>query len=275
MITLLTLLDDIAATLDDVAVMSKVAIKKTSALMSDDLAVNAGVITGVDPSRELPIVAKIFWGSLINKIIAIAGVLILEVIYAPSISWMLLAGGLYLCYEGSHKVFEKIQAFIKQEKLATKKSPDTPELKKIQGAIRTDLILSIEIIVIAKNSLSGDFYTQMLALTLVGLLASIIIYGLVAFIVKIDDIGLSLIKRDFKRIGALLVQSMPHIMRSLGIIGTIAMFLVGGGIIMHTFHWPYMTIELVDNFTVGFVAGILALVFVNISIKLVKLNSPH
>ena len=252
MVSLLTLLDDIATTLDDVAVMSKVAMQKTSALMSDDLAVNAGVVDGVSPDRELPMVKAIFIGSLLNKFYCIVGVLVLMAVYPPLLNVIMVIGGLYLSYEGVHKIVEKL--FHSNEK--TKQDRKTiPEKEKVKGAIRTDLILSIEIIVIAKSTLSGDFLTQVLTLIAVGLAASIIIYGLVAAVVKIDDLGLSLMKKGFKRVGSSLVRIMPYTMKGLGVIGTVAMLLVGGGILAHTFHLPLYTNEHVQNCLIGLVAG--------------------
>ena len=252
MFSLLSLLDDIATTLDDVAVMSKVAIKKTSALMSDDLAVNAGVVDGVNPDRELPMVKSIFYGSLLNKVYCIVGVLILMAVFPPMINWIMLIGGLYLSYEGVHKIVEKI--FHKSDD-AKEKRKAISEQEKIKGAVRTDLILSIEIVVIAKSTLSGTFVNQVLALIAVGLAASILIYGLVAVIVKIDDFGLALINKGFKKTGIVFVRSMPYLMRGLGIVGTLAMLLVGGGIIVHIFHLPHYANEHLQNLVIGLLAG--------------------
>ncbi len=254
MVNLLTLLDDIAATLDDVAVMTKSAIHKTSALMSDDLAVNAGAVQGVKPNRELPIVKAIFWGSLINKVYCIVGILVLLLVYPPLITWILVLGGLYLSYEGVHKIIEKL---FPKKGGAQLKASDVPEKEKIKGAVRTDLILSIEIIVIAQGTVADkDLLTQILVLTIVGIAASILIYGLVALIVKIDDLGLYLIKKGFKRIGSAFVSSMPYIMKGLGIVGTLAMLLVGGGILAHTFHVHYYLNEHLQNLIIGFIAGL-------------------
>lgn len=253
MFSILSLLDDVAATLDDVSVMTKLALKKTSALMSDDLAVNAGVVVGVNPDRELPIVKAIFIGSLWNKLWCIMGVLALLALYPPLITVILFIGGLYLSYEGAHKVLEKIMPGHNEQK----KERALPEAQKIKGAIRTDLILSIEIIVIAKTSIEGSYIQQAATLVVVGLAASILIYGLVAFLVKIDDLGLYLIRKGKKRIGLALVRSMPYVMKSLGIIGTIAMLLVGGGIVSHTFHFPVVIFEFVQNFILGIVAGLI------------------
>jgi predicted DNA repair protein MutK len=268
MFSLLALLDDIAATLDDVAVMTKVAMKKTSALMSDDLAVNAGVVHGVNPDRELPIVKAIFIGSLVNKVIAIGGALILLAVYPPLLNLVLLLGGLFLCYEGAHKVSEKV--FGKKE---LKEKKQLSEKQKIKGAIKTDLILSIEIIAIAKSALKGTFLEQILALILVGLAASLIIYGLVAILVKIDDFGLYLIKKGYKGAGSKLVYAMPFMMKGLGILGTTAMFLVGGGIFSHQFHLPLYAPEMLQNLVLGVIMGALTLPLVGLVMKLKKPNS--
>ncbi len=259
MINLLALLDDIAATLDEVAIMSKTAIHKTSALMSDDLAVNAGVVHGVKPNRELPIVKAIFWGSLLNKVYSIVGVLFLMTVYPPLINWIMLLGGLYLSYEGVHKIVEKI--FHKKSK---KSILNISEKDKIKGAVRTDLILSIEIIVIAKSTLQGNLLTQTLVLTTVGLAASILIYGLVAIIVKVDDFGLQLVNKGYKKTGMSFVNSMPFIMKGLGIVGTLAMLLVGGGIIVHIFHLPLYLNEHIQNLIIGFLAGFVVLGLVSL-----------
>ena len=251
MFSLLSLFDDIASTLDDVAVMTKVAIEKTSVLMSDDLAVNAGVVTGTAADRELPIVKAIFYGSLLNKVYCIFGVFILMAVYPPILKIILFLGGLFLSFEGVHKVLDKL-FHAKKDNVKTK---NIPEKQKIAGAVRTDLILSIEIILIAKQSISGSLLLQISTLSLVGVAASIIIYGLVALLVKIDDFGLYLIKKGRKKIGLNLVKSMPFIMKSLTVVGTIAMLLVGGGIIDHTFHFKHIMPELLQQLLLALLAG--------------------
>ncbi len=263
MISLLSLLDDIATTLDDISVMTKIALKKTSALMSDDLAVNSAVVHGSAAARELPIVGAIFLGSLLNKVICIAAVLLLSLISESIISGILFLGGLYLSYEGAHKVFEKF--FGDPNEKAIK---DATEAQKIKGAIRTDLILSVEIIVIAKSSLTGSYLEQIVSLCIVGVVASIVIYGLVALLVKIDDFGVLLTTRGYKRLGPMLITLMPKLMRGLGIIGTIAMFLVGGGIVTHTFHLPLYTLELLQNLILGLFAGFIVLGIVALATRL-------
>lgn len=260
MFSLLSLLDDVASTLDDVAVMSKVAIKQTSALMSDDLAVNAGVVVGVSPDRELPIVKAIFYGSLLNKVYCIVGALALMATYPPLLNIIMFCGGIYLSYEGAHKISEKL---FKKKTDVIEKINKISEKDKIKGAIRTDLILSIEIIVIAKSSLYGSFLSQVITLIAVGLAASILIYGLVAVIVKVDDFGIHLVAKGYKKLGMVFISSMPWIMKALGIIGTIAMLLVGGGIIVHTFHFPLYMNEYLQNFLIGLIAGAVAMLLMS------------
>lgn len=270
MFSLLTLIDDVASTLDDVAIMTKVAMKKTSALMADDLAVNAGVVDGVYPDRELPMVRAIFLGSLLNKVYSIVGVLTLSAIYPPIIKIILFIGGLYLSYEAVHKIIEKLFS-----KTKTKQEIKTVnEATKTKQAIRTDLILSIEIIVIAKDSIVGPIAKQILSLVIIGIAASVIIYGLVAVLVKIDDLGLYLIKKGRKSIGIAMVKSMPYLMKFLGIAGTSAMLLVGGGIVSHTFHLPPYLPEIAQNLVLGLVSGaVTLLVMTQISNIFVKPTS--
>lgn len=268
MFNLLALLDDIATTFDDVAVMTKVAMKKTSALMSDDLAVNAGVVHGVAPDRELPMVKAIFIGSLWNKLYCIVGALVLLGFYPPLLKLILLIGGLYLSFEGVHKIIEKIF----NHKHAEDKVQPLSEEQKVKGAVRTDLILSIEIIVIAETATQGSLMMKSFALAIIGILASIIIYGLVALLVKIDDLGLALIDKGQEKVGSMLVRSMPYTMKGLGILGTTAMLLVGGGIIAHTFHIPTWIPELLQNLVIGTLAGLVVVGFYELfrKIKLSK-----
>lgn len=253
---LLTLLDDIASTLDDIALMSKVAMKKTSALMTDDLAVNAGVLQGAKSHREIPIVFKIFLGSLVNKVIAIGIILLLLKFYPPLVDVLLFSGGLYLSYEGVHKLLEKFFSPQKEKALGIKKTFN--EKEKIFGAIKTDLILSFEIIVIANSTLlQTPFFQRSLTLMSVGLGASLIIYGLVAIIVKIDDFGLWLMDRNYNSVGLRLVEYMPYVMKGLGIVGTAAMLLVGGGIINHLFHVGHLLPSFIPEFILNGILGLL------------------
>ncbi|WP_372653150.1 DUF808 family protein [Halobacteriovorax sp.] len=260
--SLLALLDDVAAVMDDVGVMTKVALKKTSAVMSDDLAVNANQVDGVHSTRELPIVWSIFKGSLLNKVIAISSILLIDYIYSPVNTILLIAGGLFLSYEGMHKV---VDYFFKVEKISKEASS---EQERIKGAVRTDLVLSAEIIMLAKSYISGAYLEVVSTLCIVGLLASIIIYGLVAIIVKVDDFGSYLALRGHKRIGISLLNSMPVFMKLLSIVGTIAMFLVAGGIFTHSFHIQVIPLEFLQNFIFGVISGGISLYFVILINKL-------
>ena len=269
MINLLSLLDDVAATMDDVAVMTKVALKKTSALMTDDLAVNAAVVHGVKASRELPIVWSIFLGSLVNKVICVSIVLLLSHFYPPVLSLLLFTGGCYLAYEGAEKVFEKISFNKKQ---GTSNNKNINEKSRIWGAIKTDFVLSMEIIVLAQTGISGGFLEQTISLSLVGLAASILIYGLVAILVKVDDFGLFLIDKSYKKMGLFLVNLTPKMMKTLGVIGTIAMLMVAGGIFAHTFHLKIYFYEHLQNLVIGLISGILINFIIILIKKLMKAN---
>ena len=258
--SLLALLDDVAAVMDDVSLMTKVALKKTSAVMSDDLAVNANQVDGVHSSRELPVVWSIFKGSIINKVIAVSSILVINLVYPPLNTFLLVCGGLFLSYEGMHKVVE----YFSREKVRNKN--DISEKKRIQGAVRTDLVLSVEIVVIAKSYITGEFLEVLLSLFIVGLMASVIIYGLVAVLVKVDDFGSFLALKGYKKIGLSLVNAMPFLMKGLSIVGTIAMFLVAGGIYTHSFHLKYIEIEFLQNLILGLISGVVVI----LSIKGIK-----
>jgi predicted DNA repair protein MutK len=259
-VNLLTLLDDIASMMDDVSIMTKIALKKTSGLITDDLAVNVGQVDGVDPKEELPTVFKIFLGSIVNKIIIIPFVLLLTYYSPELLTYILLTGGVYLSYEGAHKIHEKL--FHKKEKQALRAKVDVN--KKIWGAIKTDFVLSIEIMVIAQSSLSGDVSKQALSLCVIGFLVSLLIYGLVACLVKIDDLGLLLVKNGRETIGLFLINLMPKVMKSLGVVGTVAMLLVGGEIISHHFHYQLIPIAFIQYIIVGFIVGLIVLGILNI-----------
>lgn len=232
---LLTLIDDIATILDDVAVMSKAAAKKTAGVLGDDLALNAEQVTGVQPDREWPVIFKVAVGSFINKIIIIPGALLLSQFAPVLITPLLFLGGSFLCFEGTEKVIDKF--FRKKDKKNEKTILN--EKDKIKGAIRTDFILSLEVIVIVLGTVAdAPFVTRLLVLTTIGLGMTFGVYGLVALIVKIDDAGLYLKKKatSFAQLsGDFLLAFAPRFMKVLGAAGTIAMFLVGGGIVVHVF----------------------------------------
>ena len=235
--SLFTLLDDIASVLDDVSLMTKVAAKKTAGVVGDDLALNANQITGVRAERELPIVWAVAKGSLLNKAILVPLALLLSV-YAPYLVLpLLMAGGAYLCFEGAEKLLHRL--FHRHDE-----TPDTvpdhiagDEKSKIRGAIRTDFILSAEIVIIALGSLQEASTTvKILALCAVGIAITAGVYGLVAAVVKADDFGAALLRRGGRLLpllGRAILLLMPWFMRLLGVIGTLAMFTVGGGIFVH------------------------------------------
>lgn len=250
--SLLALIDDIATILDDVSVLTKVAAKKTAGVLGDDLALNAQQVAGVQAERELPVVWAVAKGSLLNKCILVPTALLISFVAPWAITPLLMLGGAYLCFEGFEKIAhpflhkssedeahkaEIIQAVINPEVdfLALEKD-------KIKGAIRTDFVLSAEIIVITLGSVKvATFSTQVMVLCGTSLLMTIGVYGLVAAIVKLDDLGFNLIKQagesasaKFKRwFGAKILVAAPILMKTLSVVGTAAMFLVGGGILTH------------------------------------------
>ncbi|WP_086980698.1 DUF808 domain-containing protein [Vibrio aphrogenes] len=245
-LSLLTLLDDIASVLDDVAVMSKVAAKKTVGVLGDDLALNAQQVTGVRAEREIPVVWGVAKGSFRNKLILVPSALIISALAPWLIMPVLLLGGLYLCYEGAEKVLEKYLPHAPHHDVATEAESDAPqdiaayEKQKINGAIRTDFILSLEIIVIALGIVQGHpQVTQIVVVSLIAFLMTCGVYGLVAGIVKLDDLGFYLQRKSggkglMNGLGNVLVATAPKLMKVLTVVGTVAMFLVGGGIIEHT-----------------------------------------
>lgn len=250
--SLLTLIDDIAYMLDDVAAMTKVATKKTAGVLGDDLALNAQQVTGVTPDRELPVVWAVAKGAAFNKMILVPAALVISVISATLVKILLMCGGLFLCFEGVEKVVHKL--FHKEDHGHGAKKviadPVEYERNKVKGAIRTDFILSAEIIVIALGTVADKpFATKALVLVVIAALMNVFVYGLVAGIVKLDDAGIYLSKTEgdessaaFRRkVGEWIILAAPYLMKALGILGTLAMFLVGGDIIAHNIgpihHW--------------------------------------
>ncbi|WP_367104520.1 DUF808 domain-containing protein [uncultured Psychrobacter sp.] len=246
--SLLTLLDDISVILDDVSVMTKVAAKKTTGVLADDLALNAEQVTGVKANRELPVVWAVAKGSFINKLILVPAALLISTIYPPLVTFLLMCGGLYLSYEGAEKVIHRFWPHLlphdEEQSARLQANADNVDLvalekNKIKGAVRTDFILSAEIIVIALGSAAASGATLLeksLVLSIVAVAITVGIYGLVAGIVKIDDLGLHLMEKtgEFtQKVGKILFTSAPKLMKFLSIAGTIAMFLVGGGILVH------------------------------------------
>jgi predicted DNA repair protein MutK len=243
--SLLALLDDIAAVLDDVAAMTKVATKKTAGVLGDDLALNAEQVTGVRAERELPVVYAVAKGSARNKLILVPAALAVSAFAPWLITPLLMLGGLFLCYEGFEKVAHKLlhkkeeddARIAELEAALADGDVDMVALErdKIRGAIRTDFILSAEIIVITLGTVSdADFVTRVAVLSVIAAVMTVGVYGLVAGIVKLDDAGLALSRKPAtRRAGQLILRTAPHLMKALSFAGTAAMFLVGGGILTH------------------------------------------
>ncbi len=251
---LLALIDDIATLLDDVSILTKIAAKKTAAVLGDDLALNAEQVAGVKADRELPVVWAVFKGALLNKLILVPAALLISAFVPWAIIPMLMFGGAFLCFEGfekiSHKLFHSTEEKTKNHIALVTAVADKKvnlvdfEKNKIRGAIRTDFILSAEIIVITLGTVAASTLTQqVIVLCIIALCMTIGVYGLVAGIVKVDDAGLhlsqtrgdSLWHRSVRRIGVGLYSSAPYLMKTLSVLGTAAMFIVGGGIITHGF----------------------------------------
>ena len=249
--SLLALLDDITTMLDDVATMTQVAAKKTAGVLGDDLALNAQQVTGVDASRELPVVWAVAKGSFLNKLFLVPAALLISYVAPWLITPLLMVGGAFLCFEGFEKIWHKLMHKHADEAhdteiKATLQNPAGDllalEKEKIKGAIRTDFILSAEIIVISLGTVSDHpFSTQVMVVSLIALVMTIGVYGLVAAIVKMDDAGLwmmqrqgvSLAKQAVRKFGFGLLKTVPYLMRTLSVLGTAAMFLVGGAIVAH------------------------------------------
>jgi predicted DNA repair protein MutK len=248
--SLLALLDDIATLLDDVAVMSKVAAKKTAGVLGDDLALNAEQVSGVAANRELPVVWAVAKGSMWNKVILVPAALAISALIPWAIVPLLMIGGLFLCYEGVEKLAhrwlhskdddERHRAELLEAAARSKADVLAFEKNKIKGAIRTDFILSAEIIVITLGTVAAaSFGKQVAVLSTIAIGITVIVYGLVAGIVKLDDLGLYLNRLEGagkaaqRQIGAWILIAAPYLMKTLSVVGTAAMFMVGGAIIVH------------------------------------------
>lgn len=244
--SLLMLLDDIAAVLDDVALMTKVAAKKTAGVLGDDLALNAQQVSGVRAERELPVVWAVAKGSFKNKVILVPAALAISAFIPWLIAPLLMLGGAYLCFEGfeklAHKYLHAKEDAVEHDKemaaLANERVDIVAfEKNKIKGAIRTDFVLSAEIIVIALGTVKTEVFAFQAAVVCgIALLMTIGVYTLVAGIVKLDDVGFWLLKKPTKiarSLGSALVTAAPKLMKFLAVVGTVAMFMVGGGILVH------------------------------------------
>ncbi len=276
------LLDDIATLMDDVAVMSKVAAKKTAGLLGDDLAVNAEKASGFLSKRELPVLWAITKGSFLNKLIILPVAFLLSAFLPWTITIILLLGGIYLAYEGAEKVYE---IFVphhpkpverKFENLSKKEVLDI-EKEKIRSAIITDSILSVEIVIIALGTVAQEkMSTQIIVVTLIALLATVGVYGIVALIVRMDEFGARLIAMNDRKnslsdyVGRFLITALPVVIKSLGFIGTVALLLVSGGIFVHNIDFLHHFLNWMPGILKEFVVGLLAGMVILFLIKGVK-----
>jgi predicted DNA repair protein MutK len=280
------LFDDIAVLMDDVAVMTKVATKKTAGLLADDLAVNAEKASGFVSTRELPVLWKITKGSFLNKLIILPIAFLLSAYFPAAIVPILLVGGMYLAFEGAEKIYEYLfhKSHAKQGIDITKMTAvelSEHERKKIKSAIIVDFILSVEIVIIALGAVIEEpLNIQIVVVTIVAILATIGVYGLVALLVRIDDLGYKLIAASdnktsiSKSIGKGLVKTLPILIRVLAVVGTIAMILVGGGIFVHNIDFIHELMHIkpaiLGEFIVGLIVGIACLLLYEIFRKVVK-----
>ena len=278
------LFDDIAVLMDDVAAMSKLATRKTAGILADDLAVNAEKASGFVSSRELPVLWKITKGSFLNKLIILPVAFLLSAYLPAAIVPILLIGGVYLAYEGAEKIYEylfhrgqdkgrtEVTEMTQEEALAYEK-------KKIKSAIIVDFILSVEIIIIALGSVVEEpLNIQIPVVTIVAILATVGVYGLVALLVRMDDLGYKLIAASdgqagvSKSIGTALVKTLPVLIRGLAVVGTLAMILVAGGIFVHNVHFIHDLVHslpsILGEFIVGLLVGLVSLLVVKIFLKI-------
>ena len=273
-------MDDIATVMDDVAVMSKVAAKKTAGILGDDLAVNAEKASGFVTDRELPVLWAITKGSFLNKLIILPFAFLLSAFLPTAVTVILVLGGLYLAFEGAEKIYEYFfphEHFTKVTAVEDLTTEEVMAAEKVKSAILTDFILSVEIVIIALGTVvEKPISTQIVVVSLIAILATVGVYGIVAIIVRMDEFGVKLINLNEEensfsdKVGRVLVAALPKIIKSMSIIGTIALLLVSGGIFSHNidfFHhllesWP----SIIKEFLIGLGVGIAVLVL----IKLVK-----
>ena len=268
--SLLTLLDDIATLLDDISVMGKLAAKKTAGVLGDDLSLNAQQVTGVRANRELPGVWGVAKGSLINKVILVPLALLISAFIPWAITPLLMLGGAFLCFEGVEKVLHSLQARkhkedpqVRQRRLEAlaNQDPMAFERDKVKGAIRTDFILSAEIVAITLGIVAeAPLLNQILILSGIALLVTVGVYGLVGIIVKLDDMGYWLVEKTSSLAqwtGKALLAIAPRLMKVLSIVGTLAMFLVGGGIVVHGIAPLHHAIENLAHGQNGVIASLL------------------
>ena len=270
------ILDDIAALMDDVAMTSKLATKKTAGILGDDLAVNAEKATGFLASREIPVLWAITKGSFINKLIILPVVFVLNWLYPPAIKVALIIGGVYLAYEGVEKIIEyffhrakKGEEVIAESQLA--ETDENSEKAKVSSAIKTDFILSLEIVIIALGTAmekEHPLITQILSVTFVAIIATVGVYGIVALIVRMDDAGFYLMRKSDNKgfmssLGGILIKALPLVIKGLAVLGTIALILVSGGIFIHNIEYIHHLIahsipSTIAEFGVGIAFGLVA-----------------
>jgi len=268
------LLDDIASMMDDVAVMTKVAGKKTAGILGDDLAVNAEKASGFMASREIPVLWAITKGSLLNKLMILPVAFLLSAFLPAAVTVILILGGLYLAYEGAEKIYEWIVPHEHSVQAVAKDMTEAEilavEKDKIKSAIVTDFILSVEIVIIALGTVvNEDIWTQVIVVSIIALVATVGVYGIVALIVRMDDFGAKLIALNERedsfsdKVGHFLVMALPKVVKSLSVIGTIALILVAGGIFVHNLHfiheWLHALPSIVAEFLTGLVVGFASL----------------
>jgi predicted DNA repair protein MutK len=278
------ILDDIAALMDDVAVNVKLATKKTAGILGDDLAVNAEKSTGFVSSREIPVLWAITKGSFINKLIIVPLALLLNIFLPAAIKIILILGGFYLAYEGVEKVVEYYfhkEKSVSQEVVNAIQENGALEKAKIKSAVTTDFILSVEIVIIALSTvLNKNLTMQILTLSVVSILATVGVYGIVALVVRMDDLGIKLIEKSkakgfLNTLGVLLVKTLPIVIKTFAVVGTIALILVSGGIFAHNieylhhflFKWPV----LLKEFTFGVLGGLVVFVLITATKKILSL----
>ncbi len=278
------ILDDIAALMDDVAINAKLATKKTAGILGDDLAVNAEKSTGFVSSREIPVLWAITKGSFINKLIIVPVTLLLNIFLPVAIIVILILGGFYLAFEGVEKIaayfFHKKQPATKTDVGVIKQDAELEKVK-IKSAVTTDFILSVEIVIIALSTvLNKNLSVQILTISVVSIIATVGVYGIVALVVRMDDFGCKLIEKSNKKgflnvLGLILVKALPIVIKTFSLVGTIALLLVSGGIFAHNIEylhhilleWP----TIIKEFIFGVLGGICALVLVAIIKKILLL----
>lgn len=277
------LLDDIGALMDDVAAMSKITTKKTAGILGDDLAVNAEKASGFVSSREIPVLWAITKGSMLNKLIILPLAFLLSAFLPWAVIVILVLGGVYLAYEGAEKIYEYIIPHKHEKVVELKDDLSKEELlvlekSKIKSAIVTDFILSVEIVIIALGTVVGqELLFQILVVSVVAIIATIGVYGIVALIVRMDDFGFRLIKLSNGKkgvsyaIGTFLVKALPIIIKSLSVIGTIALLLVAGGIFIHNLEFLHHFLEGLPSIIRDFIVGLLVGVVTLAAVKLLKI----